>query len=73
MKIFIKVKLKKFENQTNVDKDITEYHIITPKFMKTWQVFHEKMYVKCQKSTYIKWTYGLFIRNIDFLRFLHST
>ena len=60
MKTFIKAKIK---NQMNIDKNrvtanITEYHniskliflrIIIAKFMKKRQLFHVKMYLKCQK------------------------
>ena len=58
MTTFIKLKLKKSDDQTNIDKyrvssNITEYHIITkieiflriivPKFMTIRQLFHVKM------------------------------
>ena len=55
---------KKSDDQTDIDKyrvtaNITEYHniskliflrIIIPKFMKKRQLFHVKMYVKCQNQ-----------------------
>ncbi len=60
MTTFIKIKLKKSNNQTNIDKhrvaaNITEFHIISksislriiiPKFMVIRQLFNAKMYVK---------------------------
>ena len=68
MTTFIKVKLKKSDDQTNIDKyrvaaNITEYHIksklifnriIILKF--TRQLFH----VENVKNKHFKWTYELF-------------
>ena len=56
--------------ETNIDKyreasNTTEYHILSkliflmifiPKFMKIKKLFMQKMYIKCQKSTCLKWT-----------------
>ena len=52
MTTFIKTKFKISDDQTNIDKyrlsvKITDYYIIS----------------KCQKSSCLKWTYGLFGHN----------
>ena len=68
---FIKTKLKKSDDQTNINKyrvtaNITEYHniskliflrIIIAKFMKKLQLFHVKNVCKMSKINMFKWTY----------------
>ncbi len=87
MTTFIKTKLKKsIDEKTNIEKyrvaaNITEYHIISiliflsniiPKFMKIRQFIHVDMFIKCQKSICLEWTYGL-VKIIELLRLLQST
>ena len=73
MTTFIKMKFKKSDDHTNIDKyrvaaNITKYHIISklillriiiPKFMKIRQLFH----VNISKSTCLIWIYRLFGHN----------
>ena len=68
MTTFIKTKLNKLDNQTNIDKyrvnaNITEYHniskliflrIIITKFIEKRQLFHVKDYVKMSKINMFK-------------------
>ncbi len=68
MTTFIKAKLKKWDNQRNIEKYkvasyIKECHItsklnfhiiIIPKFIMTMQLFHVKMYVKMSKINMFK-------------------
>ena len=87
MTTLITAKLKKTDDQTNIDKyrvaaNITEYYIISksiilriiiPKFMMIRQSFHVKNVCKCQKSTCLKWTYGLFGHRYEVAMFLYYT
>ena len=72
---FTKAKLKKSDDQTNIDKyrvsaNITEYPIISkliflkiiiPKIMIIRQLLHEKNVCKnVKKSICLKWTYGFY-------------
>ena len=88
MTTFLNAKLKKSDDQTNIDKhgvaaNITEFHIISklifvtiiiPKFMMLNNYFMYKMHVKCKKSTWLNERKDFLVTVMKFLRFfLHIT
>ena len=77
MTTFIKAKIKKSDDQTNIDKyrvdaNITKYNFIS-KLVLLRIIHHIKIHVKMSTINMFKMDYGLLVTIIELLRFLHST